>query len=118
MKSYKFHNSEDFVGMAYLRLKQYELIMKIFNPIFAIFVLLFFAKEFSLLFEWNLFVDAFPDWIFLIIFLVYAICYISPMFRPELVDGYELPTFKDDEENTRELSDEEKELKELERISL
>lgn len=104
--------------MAYLDLEQYKRIMKFQNPIFGVFLVLFFLKEFSLLFGWNLFVDYIPDMLFLIEFANYAFFYIGPMFKPEWVEGYELPTYEEEEEEEEELSEEEKELKELERISL
>ena len=104
--------------MAYLQLDQYNRIIKIFNPIFYISVILFFLKEFSILFSWDLFVEYIPDFVFLIVFFVYAVFYIGPMFRHDWVEGYELPTFDEEEEEEEELTDEEKELKELEKISL
>jgi len=104
--------------MSVMHVDQYQHIMRVCNPIFYASLLVFFLKEFSLLFGWQIFVNYIPDLLFLLLFVAYAIVYIGPIIRPDLIEGYELPTYDQEEIEEEELTAEEKELRDLERISL
>ena len=103
--------------MELLTLERYNWIMDFLNIAFGMGVVLFFLKEFTILFGWSVFVLYIRDYTFFLLFLMYAIFYITPFFYPELVKGFVLPDPEPEEEEI-ELTPEEKELRELEKISL
>lgn len=83
-------------------------------------LVLFFTKEIVLALQIDLFATLIPDWLFLLIFFEYVVLEYLPVFKPEWIDGYEKPEVDIDEgeDDLEDLTDEERELKELEDISL
>lgn len=80
-----------------ITLAQYEQIRRIMKPLFLIFLVLFFIKEFSYLLDMFTGIQIIPDLLFLVIFAVYAFFDFLPYFKPDYIEGY-VPPQRDSEE--------------------
>jgi hypothetical protein len=74
-----------------ITLAQYEQIRRIMKPLFLIFLVLFFIKEFSYLLDMFTGIQIIPDLLFLTIFAVYAFFDFLPYFKPEYIEDYVPP---------------------------
>ena len=105
--------------MQLMEVETYNKFLHPFNILFYITLISYILKEFFILFSIDFIVfDIIPELVYLIIIGGYAIYYIVPYFKPDLINGFELPSSDQNLDNKTTKTTKEKELDELRDISL
>lgn len=105
--------------MQLMEIETYNKLLYPLNILFYITLISYILKEFFILFSIDFIVfDIIPELVYLIIIGCYAIYYIVPYFKPDLINGFELPSSDQNLDNKTTKTTKEKELDELRDISL